>query len=237
MGGNVEIAEAVQAAQQARSDRARITQDDVLRGLRREATLTGEGSMHAAHVSAWGLIGKHLGMFVERDASSGRTASRSSSFSPFARGGRLFRRDDESRSESYGDILTRAGVAEIDGQGRSAADPAAQSNYAMDAHGAVFADVKVDPELGQIRVARLVGAFAAGRVINPRLVRSQYYVGMIWGVSQWPRKSLQWPCAANVARQFLLNLILQSRPPETPVDPIVIMPQTPCGRHSILSSQ
>ncbi len=43
-----------------------ITQDDVLRGLRREATLEGEGSSHAARVSAWGLIGKHLGMFVER---------------------------------------------------------------------------------------------------------------------------------------------------------------------------
>jgi xanthine dehydrogenase YagR molybdenum-binding subunit len=43
--------------------------------------------------------------------------------------------------------------------------------------------VKVDPELGQIRCSRLVGAFAAGRIINPRLVRSQYYGGMIWGVS------------------------------------------------------
>jgi xanthine dehydrogenase YagR molybdenum-binding subunit len=100
-----------------------------------------------------------------------------------ARGGRLFRRDDESRGESYGDILARAGLAEIDGQRNGAADPAAQSAYAMHAHGAVFAEVKVDPELGQIRVTRLVGAFAAGRVINPRLVRSQYYGGMIWGVS------------------------------------------------------
>ena len=64
--GNVEIAAAVRAAQQSRSDRVQITQDDVLRGLRREATLTGDGSSHAARVSAWGLIGKHLGMFVER---------------------------------------------------------------------------------------------------------------------------------------------------------------------------
>ena len=56
----------VRAAQQSRSDRVQITQDDVLRGLRREATLAGEGSSHAARVPAWGLIGKHLGMFVER---------------------------------------------------------------------------------------------------------------------------------------------------------------------------
>jgi xanthine dehydrogenase YagR molybdenum-binding subunit len=100
-----------------------------------------------------------------------------------ARGGQLLRRDDETRGESYGEILGRAGMTEIEGHGSGAADPAAQSRYAMQAHGAVFAEVKVDPALGQVRVTRLVGAFAAGRVINPRLVRSQYYGGMIWGVS------------------------------------------------------
>ena len=47
----------------------------------------------------------------------------------------------------------------------------------------MFAEVKVDPELGQMRVSRLVGAFAAGRIINPRMVQSQYFGGMIWGLS------------------------------------------------------
>jgi len=100
-----------------------------------------------------------------------------------ARGGRLCRRDDESRSESYADILSRAGLAEIEGHGSAGGDPFAEKPYAMYAHGAVFAEVKVDPELGQVRATRLVGAFAAGTIINPRLVRSQYYGGMIWGVS------------------------------------------------------
>lgn len=99
-----------------------------------------------------------------------------------ARGGRLARRDDDSRGESYADILARAGLDQVEGQGSGAADPAAQENYAMFAHGAVFAEVKVDPDLGQARVTRLVGAFAAGTVVNPRLVRSQYYGGMIWGI-------------------------------------------------------
>jgi xanthine dehydrogenase YagR molybdenum-binding subunit len=99
-----------------------------------------------------------------------------------ARDGRLVRRDDESRGERYADILARAGVAEVEGRGSSAMDPAAQSAYAMHAHGAVFAEVKVDPDFGQVRVTRLVGAFAAGRIINPRMVRSQYYGGMIWGI-------------------------------------------------------
>ncbi len=100
-----------------------------------------------------------------------------------ARGGRLHRRDDESRSESYAAILARAGRDSIEGEGQGAPDQAVQAQYATHAHGAVFAEVKVDPTLGQMRVTRLVGAFAAGRIINPRLVASQYYGGMIWGVS------------------------------------------------------
>jgi xanthine dehydrogenase YagR molybdenum-binding subunit len=100
-----------------------------------------------------------------------------------ARGGRLVRRDDESRGERYADIVTRAGQAVIEGHGQSGSDPAARERFAMHAHGAVFAEVKVDPALGQIRVSRLVGAFAAGRIINPRLVQSQYFGGMIWGIS------------------------------------------------------
>lgn len=100
-----------------------------------------------------------------------------------ARGGRLHRRDDDARGEAYADILARAGRAEVVGTARAARDEAVAASYAMYSHGAVFAEVKVDPDLGQVRTTRLVGAFAAGRVINPRLVRSQYFGGMIWGVS------------------------------------------------------
>jgi xanthine dehydrogenase YagR molybdenum-binding subunit len=100
-----------------------------------------------------------------------------------ARDGRLHRRDDETKSESYAEILRRAGRAEVIGMARTMRDPAAAAGHAMFSHGAVFAEVKVDPDLGQIRATRLVGAFAAGRIINPRLVRSQYFGGMIWGLS------------------------------------------------------
>jgi len=100
-----------------------------------------------------------------------------------ARDGRLYARDDETRSESYAEILTRAGRNTITGTGKSARAPADAAAHAMYAHGAVFAEVTVDPDFGLVRVSRLVGAFAAGRIINPRLVRSQYYGGMIWGVS------------------------------------------------------
>jgi xanthine dehydrogenase YagR molybdenum-binding subunit len=144
------------------------------------------GSAHTAtagmaiHGAGGAVIDKlaELAMGDERSALFGANNA-----GVIARGGRLVRRDDESRGESYGDILARAGLGEIEAEGSGAADPVAQEAYAMHAHGAVFAEVKVDPELGQVRVTRLVGAFAAGTIINPRMVRSQYYGGMIWGVS------------------------------------------------------
>jgi xanthine dehydrogenase YagR molybdenum-binding subunit len=100
-----------------------------------------------------------------------------------ARGGRLFRGDNETASEAYSEILARAGLQEITGSGAAAPDQGTQEAYALQAHGAVFAEVTVDPDFGQVLVTRLVGAFAAGTVINPRMVRSQYLGGMIWGVS------------------------------------------------------
>lgn len=99
-----------------------------------------------------------------------------------ARGGRLIRNDDESRSEAYEDILARAGLDLVRGQGTGGRDPKDAEARAMFSHGGVFAEVLVDPDLGQIRVSRLIGAFAAGRIVNPHLARSQLLGGMIWGI-------------------------------------------------------
>ncbi|TMV90667.1 xanthine dehydrogenase family protein molybdopterin-binding subunit [Thioclava sp. BHET1] len=96
-----------------------------------------------------------------------------------ARGGRLHRNDDD-RSESYEDILARAGLELLRGEGKASREGTPER--AMFSHGGVFAEVLVDPDLGQIRVSRLIGAFAAGRIINPRLARSQLLGGMIWGI-------------------------------------------------------
>lgn len=52
--------------------------------------------------------------------------------------------------------------------------------YAM---GANFIEVRVHALTREIRVARMVGAFAAGRIMNTRTARSQYLGAMIWGVS------------------------------------------------------
>ena len=51
------------------------------------------------------------------------------------------------------------------------------------AFGAQFADVRVDADTGEVRVSRMLGVFAAGRIVNPRLARSQFIGGMTMGIS------------------------------------------------------
>jgi xanthine dehydrogenase YagR molybdenum-binding subunit len=57
-----------------------------------------------------------------------------------------------------------------------------RQKFSMHAFGAVFVEVAVDPDLGTVRVRRVVGAYGAGRIINPRLARSQCTGGMVGGI-------------------------------------------------------
>jgi xanthine dehydrogenase YagR molybdenum-binding subunit len=50
------------------------------------------------------------------------------------------------------------------------------------AFGAQFVEVRVHARTREIRVPRMVGAFASGRILNPRTAHSQYMGGMIWGI-------------------------------------------------------
>jgi xanthine dehydrogenase YagR molybdenum-binding subunit len=59
----------------------------------------------------------------------------------------------------------------------------AQSSHARHAFGAQFAEVRVDVDSGEIRVSRLLGVFAAGRILNPRTARSQFIGGMTMGMA------------------------------------------------------
>ncbi|OUJ74218.1 xanthine dehydrogenase family protein molybdopterin-binding subunit [Hymenobacter crusticola] len=58
-----------------------------------------------------------------------------------------------------------------------------QMKYARNSHSAVFVEVEVDEDLGQICVRRVVSAIAGGRVISPKTARSQILGGVVWGIS------------------------------------------------------
>ncbi|QIO99654.1 xanthine dehydrogenase family protein molybdopterin-binding subunit [Bradyrhizobium symbiodeficiens] len=59
---------------------------------------------------------------------------------------------------------------------------AEDKSHARNTHSAVFAEVKVDEELGVIRVTRVVSAVAAGRILNTKTGRSQIMGSVVWGI-------------------------------------------------------
>ncbi|GGC39491.1 xanthine dehydrogenase [Siccirubricoccus deserti] len=58
----------------------------------------------------------------------------------------------------------------------------AEGPLAMAAFGAEFVEVRVHARTAEVRVPRVLGAFAAGRIVNPRTARSQLMGGLIWGI-------------------------------------------------------
>ncbi|CAO0831780.1 Xanthine dehydrogenase OS=Streptomyces microflavus OX=1919 GN=Smic_00110 PE=4 SV=1 [Streptomyces microflavus] len=61
-------------------------------------------------------------------------------------------------------------------------ETAAESPYARHAFGAHFAETAVDSVTGEVRVRRLLGVYAAGRILNARTARSQFTGGMVMGI-------------------------------------------------------
>jgi xanthine dehydrogenase YagR molybdenum-binding subunit len=57
-----------------------------------------------------------------------------------------------------------------------------EKKYSQRAYGAQFCEVAVDADSGEVRVRRMLGVFAAGRILNAKTARSQAIGGMIWGI-------------------------------------------------------
>lgn len=96
--------------------------------------------------------------------------------------GRIFVRANRSRSETLQALVSRSGQPYV--EATSDARPGQESHeYSMYAFGAQFAEVRVDADLGQMRVSRMLGVFGPGRIMNAKLARSQFLGGMVWGIS------------------------------------------------------
>jgi xanthine dehydrogenase YagR molybdenum-binding subunit len=81
--------------------------------------------------------------------------------------------------EEYGGIVPAGGLS---ASGAFDTNPEAQQ-FSMHAFGAQFAEVRVNVDTGEVRVPRLLGVFAAGRIVNPQTARSQLLGGMTMGLS------------------------------------------------------
>ncbi|MBR8839848.1 MAG: xanthine dehydrogenase family protein molybdopterin-binding subunit [Stigonema ocellatum SAG 48.90 = DSM 106950] len=150
-----------------------------------EAPLQG-GSMAMASVgsavqaAALALRGKILGLAIADEHSPLQGVNKED---VIAMEGRLCLQHDHSIGETYSEILMRNQMTQLEAQSSSMPGEERQQ-YSMYSFGAQFAQVHIDIDLGMMRVARFLGVYGAGRIINAKTARSQMIGGIIGGVGQ-----------------------------------------------------
>ena len=87
-----------------------------------------------------------------------------------------------STGETYAAILARHGLREITADGERNPRANGASEPPSGSFAARFAEVRVDPDLGLVRVTRIVSALDAGRILNEKLARSQMIGGAVMGI-------------------------------------------------------
>jgi xanthine dehydrogenase YagR molybdenum-binding subunit len=96
--------------------------------------------------------------------------------------GRMMLTSGPSRFVSIKEAMRHGGLSSIEETADVTPDFEKQSQYAIHTHSAIFAEVKVDEDIGTIEVSRVVSAIAGGRILNPKTARSQIMGGIVWGI-------------------------------------------------------
>jgi xanthine dehydrogenase YagR molybdenum-binding subunit len=94
--------------------------------------------------------------------------------------GKIVSKQDASRAVSIGDIMRHSKVDRIEKE--TSASSSDDGKHARNTHSAIFAEVKVDEQLGVVRVTRIVSAVAAGRILNTKTASSQILGSVVWGI-------------------------------------------------------
>jgi xanthine dehydrogenase YagR molybdenum-binding subunit len=94
--------------------------------------------------------------------------------------GKLVSRQDATRSVAIADAMRHGAVDRVVQE--KATTPVQDASRSSNAHSAVFVEVKVDEQLGVIRVTRVVSAVAAGRILNTKTAGSQILGSVVWGI-------------------------------------------------------
>ena len=95
--------------------------------------------------------------------------------------GKILHKTDATKSETYTDILKRQNMPQVEASFDAKFDEA-NNKFSMHSFGAQFAEVRIDPDLGEVRVTRFVGAFGTGRIMNYKTARSQMLGGIVMGI-------------------------------------------------------
>lgn len=93
--------------------------------------------------------------------------------------GRVFVKSNNTKGETFTEILKRHNLNQIESSFDAKFN---QDKHSMHSFGAQFAEVRVDPDLGEVRVTRFTGAYGVGKVVNLKTGRSQMIGGVIMGI-------------------------------------------------------
>jgi len=95
--------------------------------------------------------------------------------------GFLFSKKDNSKSVAIADLMKKNNLTEIV-ENYTSMPNKERNNYTSMAHGAQFVEVKVDEDLGIIKVTKVIEATAVGKIMNPKTSHSQEMGGIVWGI-------------------------------------------------------
>jgi xanthine dehydrogenase YagR molybdenum-binding subunit len=96
--------------------------------------------------------------------------------------GRIELKTAPSESVAITEVMRAAGLDRIEEEETAQPNAETKEKYSQYTHSAVFAEVRVDEQLGVVRVTRVVDAVAAGKIINPKTARSQIIGGVVFGL-------------------------------------------------------
>ena len=99
--------------------------------------------------------------------------------------GAMIRRDNPDIRVGLVEVMAAAGLDRIEVEETAKPgvhDMVSMARKSRNTHSAIFCEVRVDEELNQVRVTRVVNAVAAGRIINPKTARSQILGGVVMGM-------------------------------------------------------
>ena len=175
-------------------------------------------------------------------------------------GGRIVRADHPARGEAFGDILARHGLEELSADGESGT-PAAMlvqgivssaarfgrvvpaiarkmgARAPAPAFAVKFVEVHVDPDLGTVRVTRVVSAVDAGRILNEKLARSQILGGTVGGIGMaLLEETLTDPGTGRIANATLGDYLIPVNADVPEMDVIFVGepdPLTPIGTKGV----
>lgn len=152
-----------------------------------ETPVSGGSQTCASTGSAVQAAGRNLrrqlvGLLLDAKEMTPELADRIDKDYEVAGGGVRAKSDPDGKLTPFTELLARTGKESMVATGEWKPGPPEQETHSMHSFGAQFCEVHVDPDLGTARVARWVGVFSAGRMLNAKTARSQLLGGIVFGI-------------------------------------------------------